>query len=1188
MSALRNSYFGERFRISSAGAAGGFARGGSATSARPHWLLGGTRNPRGIGRWPLMALWVFLALLLPLGAHASWDVGEAQVAHWGMDDNATTSTVVDLCGEHPGVFNDASGNPQTNAHAAVGRVLGALGFDGNDDLISIPDADDLDSSASFSLSLWAQSDAPDRQMPLVSKMDMAAPGSGWQLEWRGSARKWAVIAGRSGAPSTVYLFPGTLDGQWRNLVVLYDGAAAAGARWSLYANGVGVAPDSIQSDEGGALIANDQAFLIGAALSSGAFTNFFRGRLDEVRLFNRALTGEEVSGLYNRGVGTDKSASSELMAPPTMTGVAVTDRDGRNNADAALYTNDPLVFVFLRGIGGEVDAAHLAESEDMMANPQDFWRPPLGSWDGGTTLSFRLSSEEGLRSVWAMLSNQSGVSYPPMSATITLDTIPPSVKLESETPAETEDYSIPVRVTLSEPIPDFNAGKIAIGGVGGAIERFEAAETTCTFQLVPKGAAEVTLQVLSGAIHDRAGNPNMVSNVLRRKIASEAPWLKAHLALDETTGTIAADSSRYRHDGALENGLAFEANSRPGVLGQALRFDGVNSYISLPALNLNANEATLAAWIKREGNLAPFTGVIFSADGGTTAGLRVGTHNELRYAWKSDSQTQDWDSGLVVPDGQWVFVALVIEPEKATLYMGTHGDLKSASNAAHHEVEAFDGAARIGRGASDEFFVGLMDDIQVFSKAMSPEAIGQMAAAGPAVTPPAFVRDPLVKPDAVVAWVYRQSLREDVRAMPQNRALVFAKESGPAWLAVGADGGIRGIPGTANLGMNEFRVQVRDSWGTAAEAMLRIQVLPDGSTVSGSSATSPAWVECDLASTSQTARVAIAGAAPVRLVMESATRFYADNASVAADGSPTSNSLGVLLSPEAPVNVSLAAGDGITTQSASRVISWTPTDLAGCGAAAEPILIRAGDGLLLTATGAGTLLEIDANGDGAFEHVGAPESKFPAFYPVAGEYTAIARIDGLNIGALRVVALGVNFDGPIACQLDFRRDKQVFVTPEAFAGRASFAAAAPAALEVRKDGGTSSLLKIKPLQTGKPILQARISDGNGPVIGKMPVDAFRFSASALLQTEMCTIYCDGSLDLKAALEMQPVVADLYIVLESISPDLTFEDSGLTKIISTDDFDSTGHCSYHMIKLGHDQYGPCHTSKILQKNILVGQ
>ena len=46
-------------------------------------------------------------------------------------------------------------------------------------------------------------------------------------------------------------------------------------------------------------------------------------------------------------------------------------------------------------------------------------------------------------------------------------------------------------------------------------------------------------------------------------------------------------------------------------------------------------------------------------------GQPCGNADELRYHWNDGYW--DWDSGLVLPDAEWVFVALVLEPTRATM-----------------------------------------------------------------------------------------------------------------------------------------------------------------------------------------------------------------------------------------------------------------------------------------------------------------------------------------------------------------------------------------------------------------------------------------------------------------------------------------------------------------------------------------
>ena len=61
-----------------------------------------------------------------------------QIAHWPMNDNAASTVVADTGRNNlAGVFNDAGGDPNTDAHTVAGptgQANSALSFDGSDDL----------------------------------------------------------------------------------------------------------------------------------------------------------------------------------------------------------------------------------------------------------------------------------------------------------------------------------------------------------------------------------------------------------------------------------------------------------------------------------------------------------------------------------------------------------------------------------------------------------------------------------------------------------------------------------------------------------------------------------------------------------------------------------------------------------------------------------------------------------------------------------------------------------------------------------------------------------------------------------------------------------------------------------------------------------------------------------------------
>ncbi|MCK4998390.1 MAG: putative Ig domain-containing protein [Anaerohalosphaera sp.] len=162
-----------------------------------------------------------------------------------------------------------------------------------------------------------------------------------------------------------------------------------------------------------------------------------------------------------------------------------------------------------------------------------------------------------------------------------------------------------------------------------------------------------------------------------------------------------------------------------GINDQSVYFDGVDDYIEMPALNLNTNTLTISAWIRRDGDQSDWAGIVFCRDGNTVAGLSFGTNNELRYHWNADSSSYDWNSGLIVPDNQWVFVALAVEPDKATMYLIEDGQGYSAANRVPHSIEEFDGVVHIGQdpGLSSRRFKGKIDDLKIYKHALDSTCV---------------------------------------------------------------------------------------------------------------------------------------------------------------------------------------------------------------------------------------------------------------------------------------------------------------------------------------------------------------------------------------------------------------------------------------------------------------------------------
>lgn len=205
-------------------------------------------------------------------------------------------------------FNEGAGEEAQDASAhghigrlrngptwAAGRVGRALRFDGLDDYVWVPYHPDFDVPQGFSLVLWAY---------LESEPDVTS-GNDWRLlVGRSGFRPYGLALEQNGRlTGSVYVggerrflqSEGELPlGEWVHVAFTYD---AASGTLRLYRDGEleaesAVEPGEVESQP-------SRALTISLPRPEGLEERrAWPGRLDEVRLFNRALEPEEVQALF--------------------------------------------------------------------------------------------------------------------------------------------------------------------------------------------------------------------------------------------------------------------------------------------------------------------------------------------------------------------------------------------------------------------------------------------------------------------------------------------------------------------------------------------------------------------------------------------------------------------------------------------------------------------------------------------------------------------------------------------------------------------------------------------------------------------------------------------------------------------------------------------------------------------------
>jgi hypothetical protein len=300
--------------------------------------------------------------------------------------------------------------------------------------------------------------------------------------------------------------------------------------------------------------------------------------------------------------------------------------------------------------------------------------------------------------------------------------------------------------------------------------------------------------------------------------------MRVHITMDTTDiyGNTIVDASGNGNDATIVS----SSGNPAGLINEALTFDGSSDYSTIPALNLNSNAVTISAWVKTNGSPDDWDSIL-QTHGSSNAGILFGPSNQLRYVW--DGTYWDWDTGLNVPDAEWVFVALVVEPDKATVYM--NGD--SVTNIAANNTQQFESVTLIGSDSPGyRQFDGEMDDVAIWNRSLSSDEINYIYSKGlngetldsPNLKPK-FTDDPFSNSGAIEGRDYSGTLTDKAYDPDEGDVLTFSLVSDPAWLMVAADGQLSGVAKQSNVGNNDFIVRVTDAEGLYDEALMNIYVL---------------------------------------------------------------------------------------------------------------------------------------------------------------------------------------------------------------------------------------------------------------------------------------------------------------------------------------------------------------------------
>ncbi|MHC4158358.1 MAG: LamG domain-containing protein, partial [Planctomycetota bacterium] len=215
------------------------------------------------------------------------------VGWWKFDEGSGT-IAYDLAGNNDGTIHGASWT--------TGLIDGALSFDGNSDYVKVNDSSSMrsldGSAAEYTISLWVKTTqtGTDSSGPTMFERRDRSPDE-WVINiyLNGDNAISILIAIRDGS---TYRLKDTLainDGDWHHITVTRKNTEYV----RIYVDG-----HIRKSGSTNISTSTNQFTTIGVRrTNTGAFTHHFNGTIDDVRVYDRSLSAQEIWQIFKEGLG---------------------------------------------------------------------------------------------------------------------------------------------------------------------------------------------------------------------------------------------------------------------------------------------------------------------------------------------------------------------------------------------------------------------------------------------------------------------------------------------------------------------------------------------------------------------------------------------------------------------------------------------------------------------------------------------------------------------------------------------------------------------------------------------------------------------------------------------------------------------------------------------------------------------
>lgn len=214
-------------------------------------------------------------------------------------------------------------------------------------------------------------------------------------------------------------------------------------------------------------------------------------------------------------------------------------------------------------------------------------------------------------------------------------------------------------------------------------------------------------------------------------VTGPSPALVGHWPFDETSGTMAADTSVYGKHGTLQAGASWLTDP---VRGNVLHLDGGPSgHVTMPSQIIDATGSfTIAVWVNSTS--LDDTGLVVAASGSYGTSYRLGLWSNGLWAFARDSQDAASQGSIVYSDdlaepGSWTHLVAMYDAPADRIFLYVNGVRQGAEDGEPFSTPWQPGNLKIGSGQyngavhPEHSALGSYDDLRFYAGTMSPQDI---------------------------------------------------------------------------------------------------------------------------------------------------------------------------------------------------------------------------------------------------------------------------------------------------------------------------------------------------------------------------------------------------------------------------------------------------------------------------------